>query len=144
WTAADTLKNVVCAVTHPDGTREVIVIGLPGDREVDLDRAAGTGMLGDGEVDLEAATAEDLAAHPEGVAGRAVARDELKGYLGPGNDLDHPVLGLESPSKIRYLLDPRIVDGTRWITGANEPGRHVFDLVAGRDFVADGTIEAAQ
>src|SRR5699024_9866673 len=37
WTAADTLKNVVCAVTHPDGTREIIVIGLPGDREVDLD-----------------------------------------------------------------------------------------------------------
>src|SRR5699024_2533055 len=83
---------------------------------------------------LEAATAEDLAAHPELV----------KGYIGLGNDLDHPVLGLESPSKIRYLLDPRIVDGTRWITGANEPGRHVFDLVAGRDFVADGTIEAAQ
>jgi prolyl-tRNA synthetase len=44
---------------------------------------------------------------------------------------------------VRYLLDPRVVEGTRWITGANEPGRHVFDLVAGRDFAADGTIEAA-
>ena len=134
WTAADTLKNVVCAVTHPDGTREVIVIGLPGDREVDLDRAAGTGMLGAGEVDLEAATAEDLAANPE----------LIKGYIGPGNNLDDPVLGLDGSSKVRFLLDPRVVDGTRWITGANEPGRHVFDLVAGRDFTADGTIEAAQ
>ncbi|MGO2985884.1 MAG: His/Gly/Thr/Pro-type tRNA ligase C-terminal domain-containing protein, partial [Brevibacterium aurantiacum] len=122
------------AVTHPDGTREIIVIGLPGDREVDLDRAAGTGMLGNGEVDLEAATSEDLAAHPELV----------KGYIGPGNDLDNQILGLEGTSKIRYLLDPRVVDGTRWITGANEPGRHVFDLVAGRDFTADGTIEAAE
>jgi prolyl-tRNA synthetase len=44
---------------------------------------------------------------------------------------------------VRYLLDPRVVEGTRWITGANEPGRHVFDLVTGRDFGADGTIEAA-
>lgn len=134
WTAADTLKNVVCALTHPDGTREVIVIGLPGDREVDLDRAAGTGMLSTGEVDLEAATAEDLAMHPELV----------KGYIGPGLDLDHPVLGLEGSTKLRYFLDPRIVPGTRWITGANEHGKHVFDLVAGRDFVSDGTIEAAE
>ncbi len=45
---------------------------------------------------------------------------------------------------IRYLLDPRVVPGTRWITGANQPGRHVFDLVAGRDFVGDGTVEAAE
>jgi prolyl-tRNA synthetase len=36
------------------------------------------------------------------------------------------------------------VPGTAWITGADEHGRHVFDLVAGRDFSADGTVEAAQ
>jgi prolyl-tRNA synthetase len=53
-------------------------------------------------------------------------------------------LGAEAPAKVRYLLDPRVVEGTRWITGANVAGRHVFDLVAGRDFVADGTIEAAE
>ena len=44
---------------------------------------------------------------------------------------------------MRYLLDPRVVEGTRWVTGADQPGRHVIDLVAGRDFTADGTIEAA-
>jgi prolyl-tRNA synthetase len=54
------------------------------------------------------------------------------------------VLGGESESKIRYLVDPRVVPGSRWITGANEPGRHVFDLVAGRDFTWDGVIEAAE
>jgi prolyl-tRNA synthetase len=54
------------------------------------------------------------------------------------------VLGLESTSKIKFLVDPRVVDGTSWITGANEPGRHVFELVAGRDFTPDGTIEAAE
>jgi prolyl-tRNA synthetase len=45
---------------------------------------------------------------------------------------------------VRYLLDPRVVDGTSWITGADEPGRHVVGLVVGRDFTADGTIEAAE
>jgi len=36
------------------------------------------------------------------------------------------------------------VDGTRWVTGADQPGRHVIDLVAGRDFTPDGTIQAAE
>jgi prolyl-tRNA synthetase len=54
------------------------------------------------------------------------------------------VLGAGASSGVRYLLDPRVVPGTRWITGADEPGRHVFDLVADRDFTADGTIEAAE
>ncbi|MBZ1515531.1 proline--tRNA ligase, partial [Leuconostoc mesenteroides] len=35
WTGADTLKNVVFMVAHPDGTREPLAIGLPGDRDVD-------------------------------------------------------------------------------------------------------------
>ena len=63
----------------------------------------------------------------------------MRGYIGPA------VLGPNGPEgSVRYLLDPRVVVGTRWITGANEAGKHVFDLVAGRDFVADGTIEAAE
>jgi prolyl-tRNA synthetase len=70
----------------------------------------------------------DFAAHPQLV----------KGYIGPG------ALGEGSASGIRYLLDPRVVDGTRWITGADQPGRHVFDLVAGRDFTADGWIDVAE
>jgi prolyl-tRNA synthetase len=37
-----------------------------------------------------------------------------------------------------------VVDGTAWITGADRRGNHVIDLVAGRDFVADGIIEAAE
>jgi prolyl-tRNA synthetase len=45
---------------------------------------------------------------------------------------------------VRFLVDPRVVDGTSWITGADEQGKHVVGLVAGRDFVADGTIEAAE
>nr|BFE87742.1 hypothetical protein GCM10020093_103430 [Planobispora longispora] len=30
------------------------------------------------------------------------------------------------------------------MTGANEPGKHAANVVAGRDFVPDGTIEAAE
>jgi prolyl-tRNA synthetase len=134
WTAADTLKNVVVAVTHANGEREIVVIGLPGDREVDLGRAEGTGRLGEGEIDVEPATEADLASLPQLV----------KGYIGPGESLDAPFLGLEGASGLRYLVDPRVAEGTRWVTGANVHGHHVFDLVYGRDFTADGLIEASE
>ncbi len=134
WTAADTLKNVVFAVTQPDGTRGLLVVGVPGDREVDLKR-------------LEAALAP-AEAEPAGDADFAKHPELVKGYIGP------LVLGPQgaqvtaedgtTSSAIRYLLDPRVVPGTRWITGANVADHHVFDLVAGRDFAADGTIEAAE
>jgi prolyl-tRNA synthetase len=124
WHAADTLKNVLVIVAHPDGRREPLAIGLPGDREVDEKRLGA--QLEPAEV--EAFTEVDFDANP------ALA----KGYIGPG------VLGADNASGIRYLLDPRVVDGTSWVTGANVPGSHVIGLVAGRDFTADGTIEAAE
>jgi prolyl-tRNA synthetase len=61
----------------------------------------------------------------------------VKGYIGPA------VLGEKNESGIRFLVDPRVVEGTRWVTGANVSGSHVIDLVAGRDFSPDGTVEAA-
>ncbi len=124
WTAADTLKNVVVMVRKLDGTREPLAIGLPGDREVDLKRLAAT-LEPD---EAEAFTEEDFADHPS----------LAKGYIGPG------VLGENNASGIRYLTDPRVVEGTRWVTGADQPGRHVFDLVCGRDFTADGVIDVAE
>jgi prolyl-tRNA synthetase len=122
WTAADTLKNVVVMLTLPDGTREPLAVGLPGDRDLDLRRLeavvapATVAPFGD----------EDFAAYPLLV----------KGYIGPA------ALGAER--RVRYLVDPRVIDGTAWVTGANEPGRHVLDLVAGRDFRADGVMDAAE
>lgn len=124
WEAADTLKNVMVVVVHPDGTREPLAIGVPGDRDVDLKRLGGQLE----PLEVEPMTEDDLREHPALV----------KGYIGPG------VLGEESASGIRFLVDPRVVEGTRWVTGANEPGKHVLDLVAGRDFTPDGTIEAAE
>jgi len=122
WAAGDTLKNVLVTVTAPDGTQEILAIGLPGDREVDEKR------LGAQLEPSVAAVFEDFEHHTELV----------KGYIGPG------VLGADKPAGVRYLVDPRVVDGTRWVTGADQPGRHVVDLVAGRDFTADGRIEAAE
>ncbi|RII42018.1 proline--tRNA ligase [Galactobacter valiniphilus] len=137
WTAADTLKNVVVAVTTPEGERVVAVIGVPGDRQVDLKRSEATigALLGiPGEVGVEAATEEDLKKYP----------GLVKGYIGPGLSLDAAVLGAESATGLPYLVDPRVVSGTTWITGANEHGKHVFGLVAGRDFAWDGVVEAVE
>ena len=128
WTAADTLKNVVLALKKPDGTRELVIIGLPGDREVDLKRVE----IAFAPAEVEAANEADFAKHP----------GLIKGYIGPWSAAG-AVLGKKSATGIRYLADPRVVDGTEWITGANEPGRHVFGLVAGRDFQFDGLVEAA-
>ncbi len=130
WTAADTLKNVVVALTRPTGERELLVVGLPGDREVDLKRLEAAVA----PAEVETATEADFAAHP----------DLVKGYIGPGALGPNTGQPAETRRTVRYLLDPRVVAGTRWITGADAPGRHVFDLVAGRDFTADGTIEAAE
>ncbi|MFV2104255.1 proline--tRNA ligase [Micromonospora sp. LOL_024] len=120
WTAADVLKNVVLTVGRPAAeTTELLVIGLPGDREVDLKRLAAA--LAPAAVDVFDAWPE----HPELV----------RGYLGP------QVFGKLG---VRYLVDPRVVPGSAWLTGANEPGRHATDVVCGRDFTADGTVEAAE
>ena len=129
WTAADTLKNVVLALKHLDGARELVIVGLPGDREVDMKRAE----VAFAPAEVEPATEADFAANPALV----------KGYIGPWSPTG-PVLGEESASGIRYLGDPRVVDGTSWITGANVDGKHVFGLVAGRDFFFDGTAEIAE
>ena len=128
WTAADTLKNVVLALTSPEGKRSLVVVGVPGDRDVDTKRAEAAFSPNE----VEAANEEDFERNPELV----------KGYIGPVKN-GKAILGLEGSSKIRYLLDPRVVDGTAWITGANENEKHVFDLVKGRDFSADGIIDIA-
>ena len=124
WTAGDTLKNVLVMLRHSDGRREPLAVGVPGDREVDMKRLEAHVAPAEPEPFVE----EDFGRHPLLV----------KGYIGP------TVLGSASASGIRYLVDPRVVAGSRWVTGANAAGRHVVDLVCGRDFVPDGTIEAAE
>lgn len=124
WTAGDTLKNVLINLVNPDGTVEPLAIGVPGDREVDLKR-----------VEAQVAPAEPA---PFTDADFEHYPTLVKGYIGP------EVLGANSPSGIRYLVDPRVVDGTAWVTGANAAGNHVIHLVCGRDFTPDGPIEAAE
>ena len=128
WNAADTLKNVVLAVTDLEGNREILIIGLPGDRDVDMKRVE----VAFPNCEVEPATAEDFAKHP----------GLVPGYIGPSID-GELVLGLEGSTGLRYLLDPRVVPGTSWVTGANVPEKHVAYLVAGRDFTADGVVDVA-
>ncbi len=124
WVASDTLKNLLLMLRDADGNEKPLAIGVPGDREVDMRR-------------LEAAIypyvarpfdEEDFAQYPV----------LAKGYIGPG------VLGRNSSSGIEFRTDPRVVRGTRWITGANEHGKHVYDLVFERDFVSDSVIDVAE
>ena len=122
WTAADTLKNVVLKLTYLDDSTDVLVVGVPGDREVDLRRLEAAVF----PATVEPLGEEDFAKHPALV----------RGYIGP------QVLGEESASGIRYLVDPRVSTGSAWISGANSTGQHVYDLVVGRDFTPDGTVEA--
>ncbi|MBU8811835.1 proline--tRNA ligase [Mycolicibacterium goodii] len=120
-TAADTLKNVLLKTRLPGGEWELLAVGVPGDREVDEKR------LGAALEPAEFALLDD--------ADFAKYPFLVKGYVGPKALQDNGV---------RYLVDPRVVNGTAWITGADEPNRHVVGLVAGRDFTPDGTIEAAE
>ncbi len=119
--AADTLKNILVKTRAPGGEWELLGVGIPGDRDVDLKRLAAA--LEPAEVVL--LTESDFARNPFLV----------KGFIGPRALLANGV---------RYLVDPRVVRGTAWITGADAPGVHVTDLVCGRDFAPDGTIEAAE
>jgi prolyl-tRNA synthetase len=124
WTAGDTLKNVVLTLRNPDGTSSALVVGVPGDREVDIKRIEA--QVSPAEV--EPMDEAEFAKHP----------GLVRGYIGP------QVLGVESETGIRYLLDPAVVNGSAWVTGANTKETHVLNLVNGRDFNADGKIEAAE
>lgn len=127
--AADTLKCMMVKVNDPrqvdeDGEPvgpQLVGVLIPGDRELDEKRL---------EASLEPATFE-LASDED------FAKNDflVKGYVGPR---------ALAANGVRLLADPRVVDGTSWITGADAPQRHVVGLVAGRDFTVDGYIEAAE
>jgi len=128
WQASDTLKNVVLALIAGDGKRRLVTVGIPGDREVDQKRAEA--WFG---CDVEQANEADFKSHPELV----------KGYIGPRKD-SKQFLGLEADSKIEYLLDPRVAEGSAWITGANKDQLHTWYLTFGRDFSSDGIADIAE
>lgn len=122
FVAADTLKNVLVKTRQP-GTQEweLLAVGLPGDREVDMKRLEAA--LEPAEVAI--VDEADFAANPFLV----------KGYIGPKALQDN---------EVRFLVDPRVVTGTAWVTGADRADHHVVDLVCGRDFTPDGVVEAAE
>ena len=128
WGAADTLKNVVLKLIQPDGASELVIVGIPGDRDVDMKRAEAFF----GPAFVEQAEDADFLKHPSLV----------KGYIGPWSETG-PALGETSTSGIRFLVDPRVVEGTSWVTGANVHEKHVFNLVCGRDFTPDGVADIA-
>ena len=121
-TAAQTLKNVVVKLRHPGKKDpEVLIVGIPGDREVDLKRLEAAVS----PAEIELFEAADFAKHPALV----------RGYIGPQ--------GL-AEAGYAYQVDPLVVPGSSWITGANEAGKHAAYVTSGRDFTPAGTIGAAE
>jgi prolyl-tRNA synthetase len=110
--ASATLKNLLVKV---DG--EIVAVGVPGDREVDMDKVEAHFA----PAAVELVTAEDF-------VGRT---DLVRGYVGPQG------LG----EKVTYIADPRVAPGTAWITGANKPDTHAKNVVAGRDFEVDTYVD---
>ncbi|MFC7896874.1 proline--tRNA ligase [Streptomyces sp. NPDC057381] len=110
--ASATLKNLLVKV---DG--EIVAVGVPGDREVDMDKVEAHFA----PAAVELVTAEDFVGRP----------DLVRGYVGPQG------LG----DKVKYLADPRVAPGTAWITGANKEHTHAKNVVAGRDFEVDAYVD---
>lgn len=138
WTAAETLKCVVLTAVLDGDERKVFVVAVPGDRDVDVKRLEATiaeALDVTGEPSVEPATEEDITKHTQLVPG----------YIGPTLLRDGQamqMLGTDSVTGIPFFVDPRIVSGSTWVTGANEDQKHVFGLVAERDFTWDGVLEA--
>ncbi|MEU0477516.1 proline--tRNA ligase [Streptomyces olivaceus] len=110
--ASATLKNLLVKV---DG--EIVAVGVPGDREVDLDKVEAHFA----PAAVELVTADDFVGRP----------DLVRGYVGPQG------LG----EKVQYIADPRVAPGTAWITGANKEHTHARNVVAGRDFEVDAYVD---
>ncbi|HEX4728002.1 MAG TPA: proline--tRNA ligase, partial [Jatrophihabitans sp.] len=122
FTAADTLKNVVFKTHQPGASEwELLVVGVPGDREVDLKRLSGQLE----PVEVAVAEPDDLAKVP----------GLVRGYIGPQ---------LLAELKVRYLVDPLVVEGSSWVTGANVADKHAAFVVRGRDFTPDGEVGAVE
>ncbi len=116
-TASDTLKNVLLMADE-----KPIAVLVPGDREVDLKRLAANLA---GVKDLRLFEDADFAKYPKLV----------KGYVGPQ---DAKALGL-----ILYA-DPRVSEGSVWVTGANTKDKHARNVTCGRDFKIDQYVESAE
>ncbi|PAK22024.1 proline--tRNA ligase [Streptomyces sp. alain-838] len=110
--ASATLKNLLVKV---DG--EIVAVGVPGDREVDMDKVEAHFA----PAAVELVTAEDFVGRP----------DLVRGYVGPQG------LG----EKVKYIADPRVAPGTAWVTGANKEHTHAKNVVAGRDFEVDAYVD---
>jgi prolyl-tRNA synthetase len=110
--ASATLKNLLVKV---DG--EIVAVGVPGDREVDMDKVEAHFA----PAVVEMVTEADFAGRP----------DLVRGYVGPQG----------RGEKVRYIADPRVAPGTAWITGANKAHTHAKNVVAGRDFQVDAYVD---
>ncbi|MDR1033491.1 MAG: proline--tRNA ligase [Bifidobacteriaceae bacterium] len=118
---SELLKNVVVTLTHPNGEKEVRIIGLPGDRNLDEKRLE----VAIFPAQYEMASAADFAKHPELVAG----------FVGPHFD---------RAGGVKYYVDSSVTTDKAWVSGANKKDYHTKNLLLGRDFTADGVLNVVE
>lgn len=94
---------------------EIIVVMIPGDRELNIIKLCNS--LGIAEHELELADAETV----EEVTGAKV------GFAGP--------IGLKK--KVRLILDSRVTKMKNFVVGANETDYHIKNVNYGRDFTGE-------
>lgn len=116
--ASTMLKNLLVKVTE-GATTSVVAVGVPADRDVDMNKLEGVFAPATVEI-FEAA---DFTERP----------DLVRGYVGP-----HTL-----PDDVKYYADPRVAAGTAWVTGAGQVDRHARNVVAGRDFTVDRYVDVA-
>lgn len=117
WEKSDLLKTFAIMVAEGE-EEQLVLLGVPGDREVDEKRVSASF----GGRDIRMAEPEEL-----------TKRGIIPGYIGPNAHEDVP-----------YYLDAHIAEGSVWVTGANERDAHAVGVVVGRDFEPAGYVEAAE
>ncbi|MDR2799312.1 MAG: proline--tRNA ligase, partial [Bifidobacteriaceae bacterium] len=101
----DFLKAVVIKLeSHSSKKSKIATIFMPGNRELDIKRAEAF-FAG---FSVEMANDEDI-----------TKAGLIKGFIGPNNS---------SNSKAEYYFDPRIDDGSVWITGGNKADEHIINM----------------
>ena len=111
--------------SHPDGHIEPLAIGVPGDRDVDMKRLEAQV----GPAEIEPFSDDDFAANPLLV----------KGYIGPGG------AGRREAGRHAATWSTRgSSTAPSGSPGPNSPAGTSSTSPPGRDFTADGTVEAAE
>ena len=119
-TSASILNTYLVNIRKSNGECYILAIGIPGDRQIDVKRL----NIALNQTNFTLLDDFEFIKKPF----------FFKGFVGPKSLIQN---------KVQYLVDPRVVNGTKWITGADIFKKHIISMVVGKDFTPDGVIDVA-